>query len=70
MKTDVQAVRDLLVPHAKTGMHRRESEHIARGKCELEVLNNHPEIRGVVRFIHKSGRVHTLQEPVTFTVGL
>ncbi len=58
MKTDVQAVRDLLVLHAKTGMHRSEIERIARGECELEMLNNHPEIRGVVRFIHKSGRVH------------
>lgn len=59
MKTDVQAVRDLVVLHAKTGMHRSEIERIARGECQMEVLNNHPEIRGVVRFIHKSGRVHT-----------
>ncbi len=58
MKTDVQAVRDLVVLHAKTGMHRSEIERIARGECELRTVDDHSEIRGVVRFVHKSGRVH------------
>jgi integrase len=58
LKTDVQAVRDLLVLHAKTGMHRSEIERVARGDCELKLVD-HAEIRAVVRFTHKSGRVHT-----------
>lgn len=44
MKTDVQAVRDLVVLHAKTGMHRSELERVAEGNCELKLVD-HPEIR-------------------------
>lgn len=58
-RTDVQAVRDLIVLHSKTGMHRSEIERIARGECDLRTVEDHSEIRGVVRFVHKSGRVHT-----------
>ncbi|HVG57719.1 MAG TPA: site-specific integrase [Hyalangium sp.] len=58
LKTDVQAVRDIFVLHAKTGMHRSEIERVARGDCELKPVE-HSEIRGVVRFTHKSGRIHT-----------
>jgi integrase len=57
LKTDVQTVRDIVL-HAKTGMHRSEIERVARGDCELKPVE-HSEIRGVVRFTHKSGRIHT-----------
>jgi len=57
-KVDVQCVRDVLVLHAKSGMHATEIERLARGLGEVKAVEGQGEIAGTIKFIHKSGRVH------------
>ncbi len=54
-----QSVRDVLVLLAKAGMHATEVDRIARGEGEVTPAIEKGEIAGTVRFVHKSGRVHT-----------
>lgn len=58
----VQAVRDVLCLHAKTGMHGTEIERLARGEGKITVLDRarYGEIAATIRFTHKTGRQHTL----------
>ena len=56
---DEQPVRDVLCLHAKLGMHDSEVRRIAAGECRLERVS-HPVIKGTIKFVHKSGRVHTV----------
>jgi len=57
-KVDVQCVRDVLVLHAKSGMHATEIERLAGGLGEVKAVEGQGEIAGTIKFIHKSGRVH------------
>ena len=52
---DVQAVRDCLVLHAKTGMHQTEVERLAKGKSKITEVEDEGEIAGTITFVHKSG---------------
>lgn len=52
-----QDVRDVLCLRAKTGLHETEVARLAAGECELRPVEN-SEIAGVVRLVHKSGRIH------------
>jgi len=55
---DVQCVRDVLLLHAKCGMHATEIDRLARGLGEVKAVDGQGEIAGTIKFIHKSGRVH------------
>jgi integrase len=57
-KVDVQPVRDVLVLHAKCGMHATEIARLARGEGEVKPVDDQGEIAGTFKFVHKSGRVH------------
>ena len=57
-KVEVQCVRDVLVLHAKCGMHATEIERLARGLGEVKPIEGQGEIAGTIKFVHKSGRVH------------
>jgi integrase len=54
-----QSVRDVVVLLAKAGMHFTEVDRIARGEGEVTQMSGNGEIAATVRFVHKSGRVHT-----------
>jgi len=56
--TEVQCVRDVLLLHAKCGMHGTEIDRLARGEGRVKVLQGQGAIAGTITFIHKSGRVH------------
>ena len=56
--TKVQCVRDVLLLHAKSGLHGTEIERLARGEGEVKMLHGYGEIAGTIKFVHKSGRVH------------
>ncbi|WP_246357807.1 tyrosine-type recombinase/integrase [Pyxidicoccus fallax] len=56
--TDVQPVRDVLMLHAKCGMHGTEIDRLARGEGKVKVLQGQGAIAGTITFVHKSGRVH------------
>jgi integrase len=56
--TEVQCVRDVLMLHAKCGMHGTEIDRLARGEGKVKVLQGQGAIAGTITFIHKSGRVH------------
>lgn len=56
--TEVQCVRDVLMLHAKCGMHGTEIERLARGEGKVKVLHGQGAIAGTITFVHKSGRVH------------
>ena len=58
--TEVQCVRDVVVLHAKYGMHGTEIERLANGECEIASLEGQGAIAGTIRFIHKSGRFHII----------
>lgn len=55
--TDVQPVRDVLMLHAKCGMHGTEIDRLARGEGKVKVLQGQGAIAGTITFVHKSGRV-------------
>lgn len=57
-RVDVQCVRDVLLLHAKTGMHATEIERLARGEGRLDQLAGQGGIAGTITFIHKHGGVH------------
>src|SRR6202158_3171126 len=54
-----QSVRDVVVLLAKAGMHATEVDRIARGEGEVTPVSGDGEIAAALRFVHKSGRVHT-----------
>jgi integrase len=56
--TDNQAVRDVLLVLAKTGLHGTELARIARGEAEVLVLPDQGAIAATMRFVHKSGEEH------------
>jgi integrase len=56
--TDNQAVRDVLLVLAKTGLHGTELSRIARGEAEVLVLPDQGAITATIRFVHKSGEEH------------
>lgn len=56
--TEVQCVRDVLLLHAKCGMHGTEIDRLARGEGKVKLLQGQGAIAGTITFIHKSGRVH------------
>ena len=56
--TNVQPVRDVLMRHAKCGMHGMEIDRLARGESKVKVLQGQGAIAGTITFVHKSGRVH------------
>jgi integrase len=55
-----QGSRDVLLLHAKLGLHESEVQRIAAREGKISVVQGHPIIAGTVKFVHKSGRVHTL----------
>ncbi len=55
-----QGSRDVLLLHAKLGLHESEVQRIAAGEGKISLVPGHPVITGTVKFVHKSGRVHTL----------
>ncbi|RKH08466.1 site-specific integrase [Corallococcus sp. CA047B] len=55
-----QGARDVLLLHAKLGLHESEVQRIAAGEGKITLVPGHPVISGTVKFVHKSGRVHTL----------
>lgn len=55
---DVQCVRDVVVLHAKCGLHATEIDRLARGEGEIKPLTGHGAIAGTLKVVHKSGRVH------------
>jgi len=55
-----QGSRDVLLLHAKLGLHESEVQRIAAGDGRIALVPGHPVISGTVKFVHKSGRVHTL----------
>jgi integrase len=62
---DVQAVRDVLCIQVKTGMHQTEVERLTKPEdpsagvqASIREVEGQGAIVAVVRFIHKSGRVH------------
>ncbi len=58
---DTQAARDLVVLRAKAGMHGTEIERVASGACRVtEVDGKGTVIRGVLTFIHKTTREHSV----------
>lgn len=58
---DTQAARDLVVLRAKAGMHGTEIERVASGDCRVsEIDGKGTVIRGVLKFIHKSGNEHAV----------
>jgi integrase len=57
---DPQGVRDVLALRAKYGMHGTEIDRIAAGKGKLEPVKDHPQIKGTLKFQHKSGRQHVV----------
>jgi len=62
LATHIQAVRDVVCLHAKTGMHGTEIERLARGEGKITVLDpaRYGDIAATIRFTHKTGRQHTL----------
>jgi len=56
--TNVQPVRDVLMRHAKCGMHGMEIDRLARGESKVKVLQGQGAIAGTITFVQKSGRVH------------
>ncbi len=54
-----QSVRNVVVLLAKAGMHATEVDRIARGEGEVTPVSGDGEIAATIRFVHKSGRVHT-----------
>jgi integrase len=54
-----QAARDFIFLKALSGMHGSEVERMAAGDCTLREVDE-GEIRGTVRFWHKTGREHTV----------
>jgi hypothetical protein len=56
--TEVQCVRDVLMLHAKGGMHGTEIDRLARGERRVKVLQGQGAIAGTSTFIHKSGQAH------------
>ncbi|WNG28424.1 hypothetical protein F0U62_33790 [Cystobacter fuscus] len=55
-----QGSRDVLLLHAKLGLHESEVQRIAAREGKISLVPGHPIIAGTVKFVHKSGRVHTL----------
>jgi integrase len=55
---DEQDVRDVLCIRAKTGMHETEIGRVVRGDCIVREAPDACGIAAVIRFVHKSGRVH------------
>jgi integrase len=55
-----QEHRDVFRLQAMTGMHGSEVARIARGEGRLERREGMGEIAGVVTFLHKSGRLHSV----------
>ena len=54
-----RAVRDVLCLHAKLGLHNSEVHRIATGEGVL-TRAKHEVIAGTIRFVHKSGKAHTV----------
>jgi len=55
-----QGARNVLLLHAKLGLHESEVQRIPAGDGRIALVPGNPVISGTVKFVHKSGRVHTL----------
>lgn len=55
-----QGSRDVLLLHAKLGLHESEVQRIAAREGKISLVPGHPIIVGTVKFVHKSGWVHML----------
>jgi integrase len=57
---DSQAIRDVFRLQACYGMHGSEVRRIASGEAGLQACSTGTGIAGVVTFLHKSGRLHSI----------
>jgi len=57
---DLQGVRDVLVLRLKCGMHMSEINRVSSGQGVIKPVKGHRPIAGTIRFVHKSGRSHTV----------